>query len=99
MPAASTSAPAAPVIHQPERQRFLSTVDGQDSVLEYRLLPDSRVDFHHTYVPEALRGRGIAEALVRAGLAWAGAAGLRCEASCWYAARWLEGESAASRRR
>jgi hypothetical protein len=91
--------PAAPVIHQPERQRFLCSAAGQDAVFEYRLLPGGRVDFHHTFVPESLRGRGIAEALVRAGFAWARAAGLQIEASCWYAARWLRAEPGGAPRR
>jgi predicted GNAT family acetyltransferase len=87
---APRSNPATPtVIHQPEHQRFVVSVEGQDSVLEYRRQGGDRVDFHHTLVPEALRGRGIAEALVHAGFAWARGEGLQIEASCWYAARWL----------
>lgn len=91
---ASLSDPAPlMVIHQPERQRFVVSVEGRDSVLEYRRQGDDRVDFHHTLVPEVLRGRGIAEALVHAGFAWARGEGLHIEASCWYAARWLRRDS------
>jgi predicted GNAT family acetyltransferase len=75
--------------HEPQRQRFIVSVDGEDAVLEYRLHGNS-INFTHTFVPEALRGRGIAEKLVRTGIAWARAQGYAMEASCWYAKRFLE---------
>ena len=75
--------------HEPQRQRFIVSVDGEDSVLEYRLHGNS-IDFTHTFVPESLRGRGIAEKLVRTGIAWARARGYAMQASCWYAKRFLE---------
>jgi predicted GNAT family acetyltransferase len=77
--------------HQPSRQRFVCEVDGDTSVLEYVMLTDRRIDFRRTFVPESLRGRGIAERLVRTGLAWAREQGYLIEASCWYARRFLRG--------
>jgi predicted GNAT family acetyltransferase len=77
------------IIHQPERTRFVSETDGLESVLEYRLLPDNGIDFTYTFVPEALRGHGIAEKLVRTGLAWARGQGFEMQASCWYVRRFL----------
>ena len=78
------------ITHQPELQRFMSRVDDEEAVLEYRLLPDSGIDFTRTYVPETLRGQGIAEKLVRTGLAWAGAQEYEIQASCWYVKRFLK---------
>ena len=75
--------------HQPDRSRFVSLVDGQEAILEYRLMPRNGIDFSYTYVPESLRGRGIAEKLVRTGLAWAREQGYEIEASCWYVRRFL----------
>lgn len=77
------------IIHEPERSRFVAWVDAQEARLEYRLLPRHAVDFSYTFVPEPLRGRGIAEKLVRTGLAWAREQGLAVEASCWYVRRFL----------
>ena len=76
------------VVHEPEEQRFLLVVDGHKSVADYRLIGNS-VDFSHTYVPEELRCRGIAEALVRSGLSWAKAEGYDVRASCWYARKFI----------
>jgi len=77
------------IIHQPERSRFVTVTDSQESVLEYELLPRKGINFRYTFVPESLRGRGIAEKLVRTGLAWARAEGFTVEASCWYVRRFL----------
>jgi len=78
------------VIHQPDKQRFVTELDGQESVLEYRLLPDHAIDFTHTFVPVALRGHGIAEKLVRTGLNWARQQEYEISASCWYVGRFLK---------
>ena len=75
--------------HQPERARFVSVIDNQEARLEYDLMPRHGINFTHTFVPEALRGQGIAEKLVRTGLAWAREQGFEIEASCWYVKRFL----------
>ena len=75
--------------HQPDQQRFILQANGDEAVLEYRLLPDDGIDFTYTFVPEALRGQGIAEKLVRTGLAWAREQGYEMQASCWYVRRFL----------
>ena len=81
---------AISVTHQPDQQRFVAVLEGQESVLEYRLLPDHGIDFTHTFVPESLRGQGIAEKLVRTGIGWAREQGFEMTASCWYVSRILK---------
>jgi predicted GNAT family acetyltransferase len=78
------------VTHEPEQQRFVSALEGQESVLEYALLPDHGIDFTRTFVPESLRGQGIAEKLVRTGIGWAREQGYVMTASCWYVSRILK---------
>lgn len=46
--------------------------------------------FTHTLVPPELRGRGVAEKLVRAALAEARARGCRVVPQCSYVARFIE---------
>ncbi|MGL5359611.1 MAG: GNAT family N-acetyltransferase, partial [Shewanella sp.] len=58
------------VAHQQDKQRFVIFVDGHEAVLEYRL-EGKHIDFSRTYVPDELRGKGLAERLVRQGLKWA----------------------------
>jgi predicted GNAT family acetyltransferase len=77
------------VIHQPDKCRFVSSFGGEESVLEYSLLPDHGIDFKRTFVPESMRGSGVAEKLVRTGIRWAREQGYEMTASCWYAKRFL----------
>jgi predicted GNAT family acetyltransferase len=77
------------VIHQPEKGRFISVIGDQQAFLEYELMPRHGINFTYTFVPESLRGQGIAEKLVRTGLAWAREQGFELEASCWYVKRFL----------
>jgi len=75
--------------HRIEQQRFVVRLEGGNAVLEYRLLSGDRVNFTHTFVPPAQRGHGVAEKLVRTGLAWARGQGYEIQASCWYVQRFL----------
>jgi predicted GNAT family acetyltransferase len=73
------------ISHNEAEQRYEARVDGHLSVCEYEL-DDNRMVFTHTLVPPELRGRGIAEELVRAGLAAARAKGLKVVPACSYVA-------------
>ncbi len=74
--------------HNPPEHRFEMEVDGHLSVVEYAPR-DHTVVFTHTFVPPELRGRGIAEKLVRAALAHAGEAGWRIVPACSYVAAYI----------
>jgi hypothetical protein len=77
------------VRHNAERRRYEAAVDGQLSVCEYEDDAGRRI-FTHTGVPPELRGRGIAEQLVRAALADAAAARIKVVPACAYVARFIE---------
>ncbi|PIQ40506.1 MAG: GNAT family N-acetyltransferase [Thalassolituus sp. CG17_big_fil_post_rev_8_21_14_2_50_53_8] len=76
------------VIHQAEQQRFVIEQDGHECVLDY-VVEGKQIDFTHTYVPFRLRGKGLAEELVKEGLAWAKGQGYDIQASCWYVRKFL----------
>lgn len=77
------------VQHNLADHRFESLVDGQLSICEYEMMDDKMV-FTHTVVPPELRGRGIAEELVRAGLADARTRHLKVVPACSYVAKFVE---------
>jgi uncharacterized protein len=77
------------VQHNPEANRYEAVVDGHLSVCEYELAGKQMV-FTHTLVPPELRGRGIAEQLVRAALADARVAGRKVVPACSYVAKFIE---------
>jgi len=77
------------VTHNEAEHRYEATVDGLLSVCEYEIVDDKLV-FTHTLVPPELRGRGIAEQLVRPALADARAAGRKVVPACSYVAVFIK---------
>jgi predicted GNAT family acetyltransferase len=68
------------VIH--DRNRFYKTVEGLNCELEYIFYDDNTINFFHTYVPETLRGRGIAMEIIREGVDFAVAHKYKIIPSC-----------------
>lgn len=86
------SAPApeeVTVRHNPAANRFEAKVGPHLGVADYAL-EEGRITFTHTYVPTALRGQGIAEKLVRAGLAFAAAEKLKVVPQCSYVESFIQ---------
>ncbi len=77
------------VTHNPAAARFEAHIDGQLCVADYRLA-GTLMTMHHTFVPAALEGRGIAAALVAAALDHARGAGWRVHPACSYVARYMQ---------
>jgi uncharacterized protein len=77
------------VTHNAAARRYEATVEGQLSVCAYEL-DGGRMIFTHTVVPPELRGRGIAEKLVRTALADVRANGRKVVPACSYVAKFLE---------
>lgn len=51
--------------------RFIKTVDGFECELEYIIPEKGFINFFHTYVPEPLRGKGLAMEIIKEGLDFA----------------------------
>lgn len=83
------SRPAVPVTHNEPEQRFEAVVDGLLCRADYRRDGDT-LTIHHTGVPEALAGRGIAAALVSAALDHARAQRLSVLPACSYARTYMQ---------
>jgi uncharacterized protein len=77
------------IIHNAAASRFETTVDGLLCVADYALA-DKQVSLHHTYVPPALEGRGIAAALVAEALVHARREGWRVRPLCSYVALYMQ---------
>lgn len=80
--------PALEIHHAPDGSRFLITLDGHEAELVYALRGNQMV-IEHTGVPEAIGGRGVAAALVRAALEHARAQGWRVVPACSYSAAYV----------
>lgn len=78
------------ILHREAERCFaLVTAEGEASV-HYRPVAAGVWDFWHTWVPEALRGRGVAARLVEHALEHCRARGLRVVASCSYVEAWMQ---------
>ncbi|MCF7220638.1 GNAT family N-acetyltransferase [Marilutibacter chinensis] len=84
-----TPATAPTIHHDADVHRFATVVDDTRAYLDYRL--DGRVlVVTHTWVPEAIGGRGVAGHLVRAAFEYARQAQLAVRTQCSYAEAWVK---------
>ncbi|MFI5336852.1 MAG: GNAT family N-acetyltransferase [Opitutales bacterium] len=82
--------PTSPTVqHNVVAHRYEINVDGHLAVAEYELR-DGRQVFTHTEVPVELRGRGLAEILVRQALDEARAVDRKIVPLCSYVAKFIE---------
>lgn len=76
--------------HEPAAHRFVARTGRVDAVLEYDTVDANTLDYHHTFVPPALRGGGIASQLAEYALQYARANGLKVRPTCPFVARYLQ---------
>ena len=72
------------VQHDEKAKKYFALIDGRESVLEYGEAGAGTLNFFHTYVPPELRGRGIADEIVRHALDDAERRGCKVIPSCWF---------------
>jgi predicted GNAT family acetyltransferase len=82
-------ADAVEVRDNPDKQRFEIHIGDQIAIAEYRLVQGG-IMFTHTEVPEALGGRGLGSALIRAGLKSARERGLKVLPVCPFFAKYMK---------
>lgn len=81
--------PPPVVRHNTVAHRYEIETEGRMSVAEYEIVEEKQV-FTHTLVPHELRGRGLAEALVRTALDDALRANRKVVPACSYVARFID---------
>jgi predicted GNAT family acetyltransferase len=79
----------AQVIHNESKHRFEAEGEGRAARLDYTVSPTTVV-FTHTEVPKDLKGRGVAAALAKAGLAYARDTGRRVVPQCLFVSTYIE---------
>jgi len=81
--------------HDRAGHQFEVVLNGQRAYLAYVDLGKQTLDIYRTYVPDALRGRGIAAELTRHALEFARREGYSVIPSCSYVERYIEQHAAA----
>ena len=77
------------VNHKADQQRFEAELEADTAFLSYTF-QDGHVIFDHTYVPDRLRGKGVARALANAALKEARKSGWKIVPRCSYAAAFID---------
>ncbi len=72
------------VINDKNNSVFVAESDGKEIYLRYAMRGDDVIDFIYTYTPPELRGRGLAEKVVRAGFEHAKENNLKVIPTCPY---------------
>jgi hypothetical protein len=78
------------VRHDAELHRFVVELPDGRGELRYRRVAPGIVDLLHTEVDPALRGQGIADALVGTAVTWAREAGDRVIPTCPFVQQWFD---------
>jgi predicted GNAT family acetyltransferase len=81
---------ALKVQHDEQNHRFEAEVDGQTLYLDYRRLDRETLDYESTFVPDDLRGRGLAGELVTHALDWAKDHDYQVVATCPYVQSFID---------
>ncbi|WP_291986118.1 phosphoenolpyruvate--protein phosphotransferase [Candidatus Accumulibacter sp. ACC007] len=89
-PTSTTSAPLPSVAHNAARQRFESQVGESGTAYLSYLIEGARVILNRTFVPDELRGHGIAAELVRVALNEARQRHRKIDPRCSYVAGFIE---------
>ena len=84
----------ATVQHDPEGKQFSVIVDGARAYLAYMDLGKKTLDIYRTFVPNALRGKGLAAKLTEHALRYAEDEGYTVLPSCSYVEWYMDRQSA-----
>ena len=75
--------------HDAAAHRFTLSIGAAVAVLDYREHDSRTLEYHHTFVPRALRGRGVASRLVTHALRYAQAQRISVIPTCPFVAAFI----------
>lgn len=78
------------VQHDSEKGKFFVEMEGSEALMTYKKVDDRTLVYDHTYVPEELRGKGLAGAVVKSALEYARSEGYKVVPGCAYVRNYLE---------
>lgn len=81
------------IVHDPENKQFYLVEKGARAYLAYMDLGKQTMDIYRTFVPDMLRGQGIAARLTEHALQYARHRGYTVIPSCSYVERYMEQEA------
>ena len=85
----------ATIQHDQDGKQFYITLDGMRAYLAYMDLGKNTLDIYRTFVPDSLRGKGLAARLTAHALTYAQEHGYTVIPSCSYVERYMDRNAAA----
>ena len=78
--------------HDPNNLTFELSLPGcnEKGYISYQLMNESTLDLQHTFVPESMRGQGIAKKLAKYAFDYVSEHNLKMKLSCWYLQKYLK---------
>lgn len=76
--------------HDLTNQRFFTIVEGKEAYLQYLIVDKNVLNYYKTYVPNELRGKGIAGKIVEAAMNYARENNLKIIPTCSYVDTFIE---------
>ncbi len=76
--------------HDIANQRFFTIVEGKEAYLQYLIVDKNVLNYYKTYVPNELRGKGIAGKIVEAAMNYARENNLKIIPTCSYVDTFIE---------
>ncbi|MBI2072908.1 MAG: N-acetyltransferase [Gemmatimonadetes bacterium] len=76
--------------HDSALRKFSAIVEGEEAYLRYYPAGEGVLEYASTFVPERLRGRGIASVVVRQALEYAREGGYQVIPSCWFVRGYIQ---------
>jgi predicted GNAT family acetyltransferase len=76
------------ILNNKERSRFETILNREYAFLEY-ILSENIMDLHHTFVPESMRGMGIAHSLAHYALEYVKANQIMVKITCPFVKKYL----------
>lgn len=78
------------VVHNADAKRFEININGQMAVLQYMVGGSKTLIYHHTEVPEAFEGMGVASKLAQFAMDYAKDNGYKVQPLCPYVRAWVQ---------
>lgn len=72
------------IINDKQNSMFVTEMEGKEAYLRYAMRGEDVIDFIYTYTPPELRGKGLAEKIVREGFLYAKENKLKVIPTCPY---------------
>jgi hypothetical protein len=78
------------IVHDTEKKMFFIEADGYRAYMKYRKISDTVLEYYTTFVPEELRGRGLAQKVVKTALDFARENNMKVNPACSFVDKFLQ---------